>query len=93
MGGFIILRLHGQVEFALSQIVLLGMISQCCQLQAERRLSVSQEHNDKAAVLRFLAPDLLQSQSLLIKADGSVQIRNIEIKMVKCQHKITSFSV
>ena len=62
VGGLVVSGLQGQVELALPQIVLLGVVPQPGQLQAEIRLSVSQEDEDKAAVLRLFPADWGEAQ-------------------------------
>ena len=84
VGGLKILRPQGQVEFALAQVVLLGMVPQPGQLQTEVRLAVAQIDDDKAAVSGFLPrPHRLQAQGLLVKRQGLVQIGHVKIKMVE----------
>ena len=74
------------MELALSQVVLLGMIPQPGQLQAEIRLAVAQIDNGKPAVGRILPAHRLQIQGILVEFQGLVQIRHIEVKMIECQH-------
>ena len=42
VGRLIVLCPEGQMEFALPQVILLGMVPQPCQFQAEVRLSIPQ---------------------------------------------------
>ena len=75
------------MEFALTQIILLGMIPQPCQLQREVRFAVSQIGQGKAAVSGFLPAHRLQSQCFMVKRQRTLQIRHIKIKMVECKHQ------
>ena len=83
MGRLKILRPQGQMELALAQIVLLGMIPQPGQLQPEVRLAVTQKLDEEASILRLFPAHRLQSQSLLVERQGFVQVGHIEIKMVE----------
>ena len=77
------------MEFALPQVILLGMVPQPCQFQAEVRLSIPQVDDDEAAVGRRLPlPHRLQAQGLLVERKRFVQIRYIEIEVIECQHKL-----
>ena len=68
MGSLIVIGPQCQMELALAQIILLGMIPQPCQFQAEIRFSVSQIDDDKAAVRRLFAlSPRLQAQGILVK--------------------------
>ena len=87
MGLFHILHSHGQMEFALTQIILLWMIPQPCQLQREVRFAVSQIGQGKAAVSGFLPAHRLQPQRFMVKRQRTLQIRHIKIKMVERKHQ------
>ena len=83
VGRFVVRGLQGQVELALAQVVLLGMIPQPGELQAEGGFPVPQENDDEAAVLRLLAADRLQAQGLLVEGQGAVQVGDVEIKVIE----------
>ena len=80
VGGFIVIGCKGQVEFALAQVILLGMIPQGGQLQAEVGFAVTEKDNGEAAVGGFLAANLVEVQGLGVELQRSVQIGNIELK-------------
>ena len=91
MGRFKIVHRKCQVEFIVSQVVVVLLpVSEPCQLQKMASLPVSQVYDDKAPVLRFLSPHLLKAQRFLIKAQRPVQIRNIKIVVGKLKLQIPS---
>ncbi len=75
--------------FHLAQIVRLLPIRQPGQLELEVRLSVADEAELEGAVRRGDAPHGLEAERFVIEAKGALQIEDVEIEMIECEHAFT----
>ena len=64
VGRFVVIRLEGQVEFAFSQIISLGMLFQPGQLQLKAAFPIAHVDNDKAVPID--AAFFVKSQGLFM---------------------------
>ena len=94
VGGGVVIYSEGQVELALAQVVLLGVIPHPGQLQLEVGDLVAHVDDLVGSVRRLVPAHLVQPQSLLVECNGLVQICHVEILMIHLKfHLDTSYII
>lgn len=83
MGCFHIVRIKGQMEFIVPQVVRFLPVPEPGQFQPVLRLPISQIGQDKGAVRSFVLSHNLETQSFFIKGDTFLQIKYVEIVVIK----------
>ena len=81
MGSFVIIDLECQVKFIVSEIVRFLPVSEPCQFQLVRAVSVFQIDDDKAPVFRIDPPDFMHVKRSRVELQTFVQVENVEIIM------------
>lgn len=85
MGGFVVGGSHGEMVFLFAEVVGFGAVLHVGELEAEAGFAVPKE-NDRE--LRLVVDSKgLEAEGFLVKFKTCVEILNVEVEMVECEHK------
>ena len=79
MGGFVVIRLEGQVELALAQVVSAGVVAQPGELQLKAAFGIRHIHDDIGAVCGGLAAHLGKAERLCVKGQRALQVAHMVV--------------
>lgn len=93
MGTVKVSRSKGEVIFTFTEIVSLCPVAKPCKLKSEIRFTVTEENKLKATVGGLLFTDRSETEGLIIKAERTLKVKDIEIEMVKGKHEKAPFKL
>src|SRR5690554_3834798 len=94
VGLFVIISFQGKVKFVVTQVIGLFPVLQPGKLQLVGSLLISQENDDKFAVIGSNSSCFNKPQILLIKLNAFFQVTYVKIVMAECKtHTKSSLSL